>query len=118
MLVSEQGLGDTLQFSRFGLELQERGYQVILVCQRPLVPLLQQYSDLQAVTSEWESQTSSASTFWVPLMSLPHRLGRPFAPWPYASGYLRLRPDLLARVDDWQRRSQRRPGHCLIGLHW
>ena len=118
LLVSEQGFGDTLQFSRFGLELQELGYQVELFCQRPLVPLLQQCSDLHAVNYAWQPSRLSGTVAWVPLMSLPHRLGRPTAPWPYPSGYLRVGPELVARAAVWRERLQRRPGHSLIGLHW
>ncbi len=42
LLHSEQGLGDTLQFIRYAESIAERGGQVILEVQRPLLPLLQQ----------------------------------------------------------------------------
>ena len=40
LLMSEQGFGDTLQFSRYALCLQQRGFDVTLLSQPALVPLL------------------------------------------------------------------------------
>ena len=38
LLMSEQGFGDTLQFSRYALHLQQQGFDVTLLSQPALVP--------------------------------------------------------------------------------
>ena len=48
LLMNEQGLGDTLQFCRFALELQRLGLAVILLSQPALVPLLREGSGTSA----------------------------------------------------------------------
>ena len=40
LLMSEQGLGDTLQFARYALALQNQGVDVTVLSQSPLVELL------------------------------------------------------------------------------
>jgi hypothetical protein len=118
VLVSEQGLGDTLQFCRFALVLQNQGYRVELFCQRPLVELLSQCSAIHTVTNQWDPESRVGHTAWVPLMSLPHRLGWIADPWPQSTGYLTLPPALQERATLWRHRLQRKPGHRLVGLHW
>ena len=49
LLMSEQGLGDTLQFVRYALALQNRGIDVTLLCQTPLVELLRDAVGLRQV---------------------------------------------------------------------
>lgn len=118
LLVSEQGFGDTIQFSRFALVLQKLGYRVVLFCQRPLVELLAHCSGIETVTDSWDLKSASGRTAWVPLMSLPHRLSWPHAPWPHAAGYLAFSPDQQDRLLVWHHRLKRRSGHRLVGLHW
>lgn len=118
VLVSEQGLGDTIQFSRFGLQLQRMGFQVELVSQKSLVKLFQECSDFETVVSAFDPARHRGKVAWVPLMSLPHRLGCLDAPWPYCSEYLRIPAKLMPLVAHWHERLQRRSGHALIGLHW
>ena len=49
LLVSEQGLGDTIQFSRYVPLVEERGGRVIVQCQAPLRRLLQNCGGLTNV---------------------------------------------------------------------
>ena len=115
VLVAEQGFGDTLQFLRLALLLQQRGIATSLFCQSALVPLLQAQSNLQEVFDDCPTSTFQPGSRWCPLMSLPHRLGLNNQNIPLSSGYIQVDP---ARQAVWQQRLQRRSGHRLIGLHW
>ena len=117
LLVSEQGLGDTLQFCRFALVLQGLGYGVELFCQRPLLELLRQCSGIHRVTNQWDPARQLGQTAWVPLMSLPHRLGLISEPWPHPEGYLALADMHQQRVLAWRKRLERRAGYRLVALY-
>ena len=47
--MSEQGFGDTLQFSRYALHLQHQGFDVTVLSQPALVPLLREGIGLKNV---------------------------------------------------------------------
>ena len=113
LLIAEQGLGDTLQFVRYALLLQDMGVEVSVLAQPqlhgvlaasgvPLVPPGFDVSDLDAVGA------------WLPLISLPALLGvspqDPKVTLPYLQ-----RPSSLA--DDLQIAfaATRRPR---VALHW
>ena len=49
LLTAEQGFGDTLQFCRYALLLQEQGIRITLFCQPQLVDLLRSHTDLKDV---------------------------------------------------------------------
>lgn len=117
VLVAEQGLGDTLMFCRLGLDLQhDLPIPVTLFCQKPLVPLLQQCSDLDQVTFEVEDgHLNAPGSLWCPLMSLPSRMHLNPVTLARRGPYLRLEPEL---VKCWRRKLKPRTGRHLIGLHW
>ena len=68
-LYSEQGLGDTLQFSRFAIQVKQLGAKVILEVQKPLTSLLSSLAGVDQIISKGE--TAPAFDFQCPLMSLP-----------------------------------------------
>lgn len=69
LLYREQGLGDTLQFSRFAKQVHERGARVLLEVQPELVELLSRACPFaQVVSSDRELPPFSHSC---PLLSLP-----------------------------------------------
>lgn len=116
ILMSEQGLGDTIQFARYAMLLQTSGYKVTLLSQPALVKLLNKYGALENVIDKLVSQEhNSKNTCWLPLMDIGQKLpalnGKP----PYASGYLNCNK---ADVENWQKRLQRDPKKRLIALHW
>ena len=116
VLMSEQGLGDTLQFCRFGLDLQAQGVDVVLLSQPALVPLLREGSGLRRVEAELCADTlGPGPVSWLPLLDLPAHLGCKPDRIPHAPGYLRADPE---RVAQWRERLQQQPGTRLIGLHW
>jgi len=115
VLVAEQGLGDTLQFCRYALALQNSGIRITLFCQPALVAYLSRHSELRDVTRCVEADQLEPGSCWCPLMSLPHRLGTERDSIPAGTPYLGSDPALSAA---WNARLQRRAGHRLIGLHW
>lgn len=117
LLIAEQGLGDTLMFSRLGLTLQrELGVPVHLLCQPSLVDLLQQGCDLSAVSAGCPpSELRAAGTHWCPLLSLPLRMHLNPSQMSRQQPYLRVD---RRRIQHWGQRLRRRSGHRLIALHW
>jgi tetratricopeptide (TPR) repeat protein len=113
IVVSEQGLGDTLQFCRLLKPLQERGLRTTLFCPEALAPLLREGAELGSIALMLGR--SDPGLRWCPLLSLPQRLGLTASTIPAAGGYLKPDPQ---RVAQWRERLGRRPGHRLIALHW
>jgi tetratricopeptide (TPR) repeat protein len=65
----EQGLGDTIQFCRYGKLLRARGARVVMSVQEPLHRLLRQLGpDIEVVN---HNQVPAAFDYHCPLMSLP-----------------------------------------------
>jgi tetratricopeptide (TPR) repeat protein len=69
----EQGLGDTIQFSRFLPALSKTGARVIFRCQAELVRLLGKH--LHGIEVINEKDDLPKTDFHLPLLSLPSRLG-------------------------------------------
>lgn len=97
-VVCEQGLGDSIYFSRFAATLAARGATVEIVCQPPLMRLLRSVDGVAAVRTVAEGPTNA--DLMVPSGSLPGllgaRLSRPEGNVPY----LRAEDDLIARWND------------------
>ena len=115
ILVAEQGFGDTLQFLRLALHLQEEGIRTSLFCQSALVPLLQEQTYLHEVFNECQPKTFTSNSRWCPLMSLAHRLEIRKDNIPLAAGYIQRS---RSREHLWKNRLQRKKNHRLIALHW
>ena len=73
LLVSEQGLGDTLQFMRYTNILKYKGFDVSL-CAPPKLHTLIQVSgvDSSPLTPDQANQVTSGQ--WIPLLSVPRHL--------------------------------------------
>tara|TARA_B100000674_G_C37981326_1_gene982577 strand:- start:1068 stop:2270 length:1203 start_codon:yes stop_codon:yes gene_type:complete len=116
LVMSEQGLGDTLQFSRYILHLQEQGFDVTLLSQPALVPLLRDAVGLKQVVAQLESEEwEGRQPIWLPLLNvLPaleaHKLWAPFS-----NGYLQIETEL---IHEWSLLLNRDPNKRLIALHW
>jgi tetratricopeptide (TPR) repeat protein len=68
----EQGLGDTLQFCRYGKLAKAQGINVVMSVQQPLRRLLRQMS--RAVEIIDQGALPAAFDYHCPIMSLPHAL--------------------------------------------
>ena len=69
LLYAEQGLGDTIQFSRYVPLVAKLGAKVILEVQRPLVNLLKNVEGLSQILAKGD--TLPAIDYQCPLLSLP-----------------------------------------------
>jgi len=112
LLHAEQGLGDTLQFCRYAALLAQRGAQVVLEVQPPLVPLLAGLAGVARVVAR--GTPLPPHDFQCPLMSLPLALGTAPDTIPWDGPYLRADPALVAHWKGFLAGS-RQPQ---IGLSW
>ena len=72
LLVYEQGLGDTIQFSRYLSNLKNKGMKVALWLQKPLKKLFEGLdSEIFIYSAENYADLDLSNTRWFPLMSLP-----------------------------------------------
>lgn len=116
ILMSEQGLGDTIQFARYAMLLQTKGYEVTLLSQPALVNLLNKFGALENVIDKLVSKEhNSKNTCWLPLMDIGQKLPALNGIPPYPNGYLNCNKE---DVEDWHKRLQRDPKKRLIALHW
>jgi tetratricopeptide (TPR) repeat protein len=82
----EQGLGDTIQFCRYGKLLKARGAKVVMSVQAPLYRLLQQMSpDIQVVNHD---EVPTAFDYHCPMMSLPLAVGTKLKDVPSQQRYI------------------------------
>jgi tetratricopeptide (TPR) repeat protein/GR25 family glycosyltransferase involved in LPS biosynthesis len=111
LLVSEQGLGDTLQAVSLVGEIRPRVARVILQVPAPLTSLLRRAPGVDEVVED--GALRPAHDLWLPLMSLPGRLDIRADRRPPARAPLVAHPDRVAR---WR---SRLPGHGVrIGVAW
>ena len=74
LLVSEQGLGDTLQFMRYAFALREQGASVSICAQAKLNSLIRESGiDPSPLTPQEANKVSNGK--WIPLLSVPRHLG-------------------------------------------
>ncbi len=111
VLVTEQGLGDTIQFCRFAPLLAARGFNVSILTRQAMAPLL---STLKGVTIETDRDKVEQDTNvrWLPLLSVPGMLGVTPDTVPAAAPYLAAEP---ARVNAWHARLG---AGFKIGINW
>ena len=113
LLVSEQGLGDTLQFMRYVTVLKGNGISVSLCAQTKLHSLIKS-SDIDQAPLTPEQANNFNEGRWIPLLSLLRHLkvspNNPIITKPY----IKATDD---RIEKWQRilAGERKP---IIGINW
>lgn len=113
LLISEQGLGDTLQFMRYVPVLRDQGVAIRFCAQEKLHPLIQSSGiDPQPLTRAQANNISEG--VWLPLLSLPAHLGVSPAKPLATAAYLHAEPE---RVQHWAHVMENLP-RPLIGLNW
>ena len=113
VLVSEQGLGDAIQFCRFAPLLAARGFDVTILTRKAMAPLL---STLKGVTIATDAEALAQDPRplrWAPLLSVPGVLGIRPDGVPADVPYLSAQP---ARVEKW--RARLGEGRFKIGINW
>lgn len=111
LLHAEQGLGDTLQFCRYAVQVRALGARVVMEAPASLGPLLR---GLEGV-DEWvyAGQTLPAFDLHCPLLSLPLALGTRVQTIPAQVPYLHAQPERVAR---WAQRLG--PQGFKVGICW
>jgi tetratricopeptide (TPR) repeat protein len=109
VLVTEQGLGDTMQFCRFAPVLAARGVEVTILTSKTMAPLL---STLSGVNIATDAEALAQPLRWLPLGSVPGMLGIRPDNVPATVPYLSAAPE---RVETW--RSKLGTGFK-IGINW
>jgi tetratricopeptide (TPR) repeat protein len=112
LLYADEGVGDTIQFIRYGAVLQQRGARVVVECQPELVELLACCAGIDhllpvgAPLPDFDLQA--------PLVSLPGKCRTTLNSIPAAVPYLAAERD---RVVGWRDRLGAQPGFK-IGICW
>lgn len=113
LVVSEQGIGDTLQFMRYIIPLQKRGVNVSLVAPEKLHGIIQASGIHSHPITSAEAENVSDGP-WIPMLSLPRHLqvspNNPVLNEPY----IKTNPE---RILHWRQllSSDPRP---IVGLNW
>jgi hypothetical protein len=113
LLHFEQGLGDTLQFVRYGPMVRERGGQVIFQVQRELVRLLKSNEKLGQVVGP--DEVVPAFNLHCPLLTLPLAFKTDLQSIPAAIPYLKADEQIAAA---WGKRFDPVRGKFKVGLVW
>src|SRR3984957_15324684 len=114
LLHVDEGLGDTIQFVRYAPMLAARGARVILVVERPLVPLLTEFPGVSQCIA-FSDEPLPAFDVHCPIGTLPMVFGTRLDSIPAETSYLPS-PD-EARFQAWEERLG--PHASLrIGLVW
>ncbi len=111
LVISEQGLGDTVQFSRFCVNLVGLGARVVLVVDPALVTVLDASDQLQTIAFNTQLP---AYDYWTPIMSVPGILGITLDKLPAPLSYITADQKLTA---EWQQRMGLKK-RLRVGFSW
>jgi tetratricopeptide (TPR) repeat protein len=112
LLYAEQGLGDSIQFSRYAALIRRKGARVTLLCQPALQRLFTSLAGVDLLAASGEDVP--ICDYRAPLLSLPALLETDATTIPAAVPYLSADAGLC---DTWRRRLTAVPGRK-IGLIW
>jgi tetratricopeptide (TPR) repeat protein len=112
LLLSEQGLGDTIQFCRYARVLAQQGAHVTLQVQPALVHLCQTLAN-DVVVIELDDSPANCD-YQAMLMSLPAACKTTLSTIPSPDGYLHTDPHL---VQQWQHQLGKKT-KLRVGLAW
>ena len=113
LVVSEQGLGDTLQFMRYVTALKNMGIEATICAQEKLHGLIQA-SGIDADPLTPEQANDRTDGCWVPLLSLPGYLDVNPANPLIADPYIKTSAELVVRWEGLLS-AERRP---IIAINW
>ncbi len=115
LLHADEGLGDTLQFSRYAHEVAAMGARVVLEVQRPLQKVLRALAPVCKIVTR--GARLPQFDMHCPLMSLPAACATDLASIPERGPYIASDPRLEAR---WRRRlsADRSGSGPRIGIVW
>jgi tetratricopeptide (TPR) repeat protein len=119
LITAEQGLGDTIMFSRYAPQVTALGATVHLAVQKGLVRLLSTLPNITSVISRDTPTNLASFDYFCPLISLPRIFECDFTNIPAGDGpYLKSDPQL---VDLWRERFDKlaaAKGSLRVGIMW
>jgi tetratricopeptide (TPR) repeat protein len=113
LLLSEQGLGDTIQFIRYARHLRHAGASVRALCPAPLVEILRTATGLEHVIPD--DQAPPSCDWYAPLLHLPEMFRTRVETIPDHVPYLFADPD---RVRAWGASLRIPENHLRVGIAW
>lgn len=115
LIVSDEGLGDAIQFVRYVRMVVELGARVVLVAQDALCPLLSNYPGIEQCVPLSETSRLPNFDFHCPIMSLPLALKTRSDSIPSAISYIARPPRACVRA--WKERLGSHD-QLRVGLVW
>ena len=113
LLVSEQGLGDTLQFMRYASVLRDQGLSISLCAPRKLHTLIKTSGiDPSPLTPKQANELTEAQ--WIPLLSVPRYLEVSPSNPIITDPYIKTNDDLVSKWESILSAEQR----PIIGINW
>lgn len=94
----EQGLGDTIQFSRYVKEFDNYNCHLVLEVQKPLLKLLSSLTGVSKIIEK--DQNKPLTDYHIPLMSLPRVFGTNIKNIKYTKGYLSNDKNLIKKWEN------------------
>lgn len=113
LILSEQGLGDTIQFIRYARQIWDEGGRVSAVCPAPLVELLRTATGLEQVVPD--HLALPPCDWYAPLLHLPDVFTTRMETIPSEVPYLSADPE---RVRGWGAALQIPDNHLRVGIAW
>jgi tetratricopeptide (TPR) repeat protein len=114
LIHAEQGMGDTIQFSRYAKHVVAKGAKVYLLAQPPLLPLLQQVEGLSGVYPDVPEVQLPPFDVHIPSMSLPLVMKTTIDTIPAEVPYIKADP---AKVEQWRERMAA-DKNFRVGITW
>jgi tetratricopeptide (TPR) repeat protein len=111
VVLSEQGAGDIIHFSRFALPLKKMGAKVVLQTRPELMQVARRFAGVEQVL-EFPA-VPAAFDYYIPLMSIPHVLGIELPNIPANVPYLEVDP---AKASHWAARIS--SSGLKVGIAW
>lgn len=99
-ILSEQGLGDNIQFVRYAIEAKNRGMNIAVFNHKPLDNLLYFNLKKYGIPVMGYSDSIKNVAYYAHMMSLPHYFNTDLHNIPYADKYLDPEPEY---VDKWKK---------------
>jgi tetratricopeptide (TPR) repeat protein len=113
LLISEQGIGDTIQFIRYVPLVAQRGAKIVVQCHKELTSLIRGMDNIEAVVSH-DEHIEGFDTYCY-LLSLPHIFNTIPETIPVRIPYVTADPVLR---DKWKERFSDDDGKIRVGLVW